>query len=59
MHGARGNACLDARESRNKSRFDLVRTLPKADSGTVEGHLQGCGDCRAVLENAYKLLASH
>jgi hypothetical protein len=37
----------------------LVRTLPKADSGAVEGHLQGCDECWAVLENAYKLLSAH
>ena len=37
----------------------LVRTLPKAANGTVEGHLQVCDDCWAVLENAYKLLSSH
>jgi hypothetical protein len=37
----------------------LTRTIPKADLGPVDAHLQGCEECWAVLVSTYKLFASH
>lgn len=52
----RGNDLhCDALPSVTLARY-LTSALPKDDRGAVDAHLQGCDECRALLDSADKLL---
>jgi hypothetical protein len=59
IEGRRTNVpYCDVLPSETLARY-LTRSIAKGERGAVEAHLQGCDECWAILESAYKLFAAH